>query len=574
MLLMSQLRRKHSEARLSAFQVLVEIFDRSHQFRTLVIEDLQNVLVLVLETDHKRPLPPPKEAKNRLKTLALNQVQEWVKTHGGSFPKLHHAYNFLRQVKRVSFNAIDAQRTADQREAEKSKRLGLIWKQRTEKVRGEMDESLEPRGEFEDCVLQLQNCLELLLPSPEHFLHDDGGKGDQSSAKDVMVDESPAKDDELPTKEENGDELSDTGREHGFLGVRNSIRVTVESPSSANHDPVIVENLKDQYTLLNHRLIPRVKKWIVILTKAGNEDTRDLLKKAIDAKVKLEDVGSKAMSLMGDVLSATKPSKVEEDEDDDDFEEVPDKIDYEQSAETDGILEMVFLKSELEVGGQQPQPGPSKRPQKQTEKPKAQAIPDDPEAAMTFLGQDDVKPTKVLVQSDSHRFWGSARDEDEIEVPGSSLQTVELPGEFKPVKWSCRAPLPSGRLCPRQDRQKCPLHGPVIARDPLTGLPVKSSEPTEDQAQEKYEAWNDPELLQDIEQATGQDLGSSSKGKGRGKRSGLTNIQEVENTTRRRLEKKLFNRSAMKRVAESLDKADSKRTKDKFSNQFNYLFTR
>ena len=34
-----------------------------------------------------------------------------------------------------------------------------------------------------------------------------------------------------------------------------------------------------------------------------------------------------------------------------------------------------------------------------------------------------------------------------------------------PVKWTCRAPLSSGRLCPRMDRVKCPFHGKIIARN-------------------------------------------------------------------------------------------------------------
>lgn len=34
-----------------------------------------------------------------------------------------------------------------------------------------------------------------------------------------------------------------------------------------------------------------------------------------------------------------------------------------------------------------------------------------------------------------------------------------------PVKWTCRAPLASGRLCPRMDRVKCPFHGKILARN-------------------------------------------------------------------------------------------------------------
>ena len=96
-LLMVNLKRQHSEVRLSAFQVLTEIFERSHKFRLMVLDDLQEVLAFVLETDPMtRPLPPPKVAKQLLNSLAINKVDEWVKSFGKAYPKLHHAYNFLR----------------------------------------------------------------------------------------------------------------------------------------------------------------------------------------------------------------------------------------------------------------------------------------------------------------------------------------------------------------------------------------------------------------------------------------------------------------------------------------------
>ena len=112
------------------------------------------------------------------------------------------------------------------------------------------------------------------------------------------------------------------------------------------------------------------------------------------------------------------------------------------------------------------------------------------------------------------------------------------------MKWTCRAPLPSGRLCPRKDRVKCPLHGQVVARD-NKGNPVSKADvkPPED---------NDP----DIEAATGVNFRTpSKKGKGKGKKareSNLTDIKAMQDTVRKRLEKKIFNRSSMKRVATDL----------------------
>ena len=130
---------------------------------------------------------------------------------------------------------------------------------------------------------------------------------------------------------------------------------------------------------------------------------------------------------------------------------------------------------------------------------------------------------------------------------------------FEEVKWTCRTPLPSGRLCPRKDRLKCPLHGKVIARDNM-GSPVEKNDSIKTLPQETDNDWQDPELLGDIEAATGINLKMPNK-KGKGKKSkesNLTNIKAMQNTVRKRLEKKIFNRSSMKRVATDLNLSESK----------------
>lgn len=57
-------------------------------------------------------------------------------------------------------------------------------------------------------------------------------------------------------------------------------------------------------------------------------------------------------------------------------------------------------------------------------------------------------------------------------------------------------------------------------------------------------AWQDPEFMKDVEAATGVDLGSSrysKKGKGKKKKHpNLTDLRERANTSRARLEKKVF----------------------------------
>lgn len=100
-LLMTQLRQEHAEIRLSAFQVVDELFVRSQHFRTLVVSDFQAFLELTLGTDHKQPLPPPKEVARRLRQAAARAVQGWSEKFGAAYKKLALGHHFLRHSHQV-----------------------------------------------------------------------------------------------------------------------------------------------------------------------------------------------------------------------------------------------------------------------------------------------------------------------------------------------------------------------------------------------------------------------------------------------------------------------------------------
>ena len=72
--------------------------------------------------------------------------------------------------------------------------------------------------------------------------------------------------------ESEDDESPGDVREHGILDVRKSIKVSLDESKpqliQEDLDPVLVENLRDQYLILTNKLLPTAKKWIVILTKA------------------------------------------------------------------------------------------------------------------------------------------------------------------------------------------------------------------------------------------------------------------------------------------------------------------
>ena len=136
------------------------------------------------------------------------------------------------------------------------------------------------------------------------------------------------------------------------------------------------------------------------------------------------------------------------------------------------------------------------------------------------------------------------------------------------------------------------MHGPVIPRNSSgvasestgedeSSIKARASNHRDVEKSVSNEDWQDPELLNDLSGATGIDLKVKKQTRGKGvgkntkknKQQGLTNITEMKNTPRARIEKKLFNRSSMKRIAEKMDTLESKKFKDKFADQFNYMYS-
>uniref|UniRef100_UPI003AAECDD2 UV-stimulated scaffold protein A n=1 Tax=Centroberyx gerrardi TaxID=166262 RepID=UPI003AAECDD2 len=199
-----------------------------------------------------------------------------------------------------------------------------------------------------------------------------------------------------------------------------------------------------------------------------------------------------------------------------------------------------------------------------------------------YWGEDQPSAGKIIKSASQHQFWVPCEVEEEVENEEMSAESksryISFPGTFTPVSHHCGAPLGNGKLCQRQDRVKCPFHGRIIPRD-QEGRPSRQEdrlreEQEERKRREEQPDWRDAELMREIEAATGEDLGSDRlRGKGKGKKKkkypNLSDLKQNANTSRSRLQKRVFNKSSMRRVAEVMDKAD-KRKHDKFSNQFNY----
>ena len=71
-------------------------------------------------------------------------------------------------MKRVCFNDIEGRSAVEiQREEENKLKMDNLWRERVQRVKIQIDES---ELDIDDCLTQLNNCIELLRPRPDNFL--------------------------------------------------------------------------------------------------------------------------------------------------------------------------------------------------------------------------------------------------------------------------------------------------------------------------------------------------------------------------------------------------------------------
>ncbi|CAE1319628.1 UVSSA [Acanthosepion pharaonis] len=698
-LLMVQLCKDHAEIRRSAFQIIDQLFQRSHCFREKLVSEFQTFFELTIEIDPEQPLPPPKAVARNLKVDALKAIQQWNQKFGPGYKKLTLGYNFLKNCKMIDFNDIQARSVVERmREQEKERKKELHLQRKREKITKEIEES---KSQIDSCLVEAENCFQLLLPTPDSFFipevntdddnEPDGTDEDKDNAESLERENSKSSDSEDNDFEDvaEGFSTSDLVKDHGLGSATYNLTIDVNSEvnikeTDDNRD--LMNSLKDSYCLICRKYLPTVTRWLQGLSQSGANDI--LVKQIIDLKTSLTETKTKYGKLK--FLKAVKTNP-DSDDDDDDFEEVEEKEGYEPEIPAhlrkEYGLDPVASKSASSAGQsvKKPHTEPSrplvkkfissdvlKKPVKITPRHwsiNADIRPEDvtdptsmaatvakwkkeleqntmEEKPSTSSSQQDCEPSTssgishpstsklrnqstgsvkkeiivgdrkkeemlkmapfvpfgpdlaswenpnnvevpMIIKYDSlHRFWAPKEAEctaSEQDIALLKNRSFSFVGEFEPVKWKCRAPMPNGTLCPRMDRIKCPFHGKIIGRDNM-GRPTNKEDAerlAKDEAAKN--GWQDKELQRDIEAALGIDLGSDrdlcvekGKGKGKGKRKkkkeevNLTDIKTPRNSVHDRLQKKLFKASTLKRVNAVLDIMDAKKSKDKFGNQFHY----
>ncbi|KAJ2161098.1 hypothetical protein GGF46_001769 [Coemansia sp. RSA 552] len=476
--LLSALEARHSQVRVAALQVVHTLFLRSHRCRELCVAQLPRIFRLTFGA-YRAQLPLPLEHARRLRALAAEYLYVWVERFGAAYQRLVYGFRYLRFIESVDFrDAAKAYRNRWDTERIQRRRQAFVANRREYMQRtlvAVQADYLKRRREIGDALMILDNCFAMLIPD----IADIFGNGQAESPAEGAEDDSDL--DEV---------LAVTATNRHAIDFSIDPDHVLEADETSDNSAVF-DVVRDYLRLCLRDYRPRVQQWAQRLARIDRDITEEvgLLTDAVDrlakrlatAVEKCRDVGVDPQSVVWQ-----HPAIEGDVDDDDEFEdalELPDRRGQVPVAKAQRKPNPVFallgeegMKTDptyvdpelLRDRGAEPLPAAetSSNPVEDRLREVAPVVSYGPD--LMRWGDDEVNANTTGLEV-RHRFLGSAREEPI--VTGAARDMLRKRAVYynaprdRPEIRACRAPLPSGRLCPRRDLVKCPLHGRIIPRD-------------------------------------------------------------------------------------------------------------
>ncbi|KAJ3176260.1 hypothetical protein HK101_010468 [Irineochytrium annulatum] len=337
----------NSVSRFFALQVVGELFELSHSFRMLLLDDFQQFACRAAGImDGKLPKPEHYAAKCR--ELALALFGRWQGKYGFMYKQLDVGYHYMNKHLKI----FDVDDKPDPAENKKNALITRIYL-------ADMKDMDDTSGDILENLQRMQSCFEMLIP------------GFEDSRERAPVDSG------------DWDLLRSVKAGHE---VTVSLLLTGDGAGIINENAdnkVIYDALRECLKLAVSKYRPALVKWVRSASRADvppyYKDARvqtQNLRRITELKTFNEAAISRADTIIK--LSHARAEADDDEFDDEEFEEV------------------------------------------------------------------DVRPSK--------------------KAKGKEPATAEDPGGGEAIP-ACGARLRNGKLCPRRDLKRCPLHGPIIPRD-------------------------------------------------------------------------------------------------------------
>ncbi|KAJ0758751.1 putative UV-stimulated scaffold protein A [Helianthus annuus] len=437
--LMSLMKRDHSQVRYLTLTIIHELFMRSKLFRTLVVENLDQLLTLSVGFRRNQPLPAPPAIASKLRTKAIEYLEKWNTTFGIHYRQLRLGYDYLKNTLRYQFPNLQANAARIQQERrERELRTKEILLKKYELLKSNISSI---KDEVNSIVDEISECLDILISSKE---------------ENVPLD---------PVDEEDFEDF----RNVELRTIRENSLKEADKVQENSENKVVFDALRELYKLLVTKHLVAVQESISVLIRVELSDNRlrdSMLKEFIDIRNHLKSIKKKCEEA-GCVLSTR-----ENDEEEDIWEEgasesfntskqaTPDKPDKQNDSAGCSNSKPTNVKAT---------------------NVKLKANPDmDPLKSKLMVEAPVMKWGSFLDNWGSNRgymanqrgleveaHWGRV-DHDAV-IPANKIAELNVQAtvyeeEHKEIQ-QCRAPLKKGGLCERRDLKVCPFHGPIVARD-------------------------------------------------------------------------------------------------------------
>lgn len=576
-IVMTQLVKEHSEIRYSAFQIMDCLFQKSHVFRELVLDNFQTIFEHVLEINMARPLPPPKKAAAELKKLAPKVIKNWHDKFADVYKLLDLGFSYLKNCKKVDFVSFSNQSVAQRSHVQKqNEKQTIIQNKKYVEYVKEMNDTEE---DIRNCVNQLERCIEILVPKVEDLFEETASKKPRlvQRINTVLPDEpehddsdadSDCSDDFEEVKSHNLAEDDDPDIELRYLGFLNatestnfSLQVDVKLKEN-EENKIVIDIMRDLYKELKNSHLNKINTWLknFNLIKTGTSN----LKKAIELKNSIQSTLKQfeALKIPIENPTPTKPkvNKPTEDE----SRPCTSKSKTNQPSDNDDNNEEDDNETNKE--------------KKKRRKLELEIAP--------VINLDELEFCATVTQrvdTGSHPLYQSREMDITESKQAPQLAKKTFIGKIEPVKWHCRAPLKNGKLCPRMDRYKCPFHGKIVARNAVGEIENEKDKKDPDvyrlaeESGKQLMPWQDPDLIADINAATGQNIQvidpNNKRRRGnhkKAKQGNLTCLSKETESPRERLERRLFTAKNLTKVGSILDSIERRLHHEKFHHNFNY----
>lgn len=446
--LMSLMKRDHSQVRYLTLLIIDELFMRSKLFRTLLVENLDQLLTLSVGFRRNLPLPAPPAVASVLRSKAIEFLEKWNRTFGIHYRQLRLGFDYLKNNLRFQFPNLQANAARiQQQRSEREKRTKEILLNKFESLKENFSSI---KDEIQSIIDEISECLDII------------------SSKDENTPLAPIDDEEM--EEFRGSEL----RQIRLNSLKEGEKVQENSDNK-----VVFDALRELYKLLVTKHLVAVQEWTSVLIRVETVENRvrdSMLKEFIDIRNRLQSVKKKC-----EESGCTLPNTKNHEEEDiweegkiEAFENGRPRSPNKQNAVCSIASTSRDLRNE--------DPGCSYRGSNGNEKLNR-------EGSVTEL---DPLKSKLLAEAPVMNWgsfldnWGSNRDflahqrglelethwgrvDYDAVIPAEKIAELNVQATLykeEPVDiQECRAPLRKGGLCQRRDQRVCPFHGPIIPRD-------------------------------------------------------------------------------------------------------------